>query len=69
MTRKEDILSRWNKHFNEVMRRKNKREKRLDKVEDASKTAKPISKEEVWAAIQKLKNGKAVAPDDIPVEV
>ena len=50
------------------MSRENKRENRLDKVEGVSKSVKQISKEEVWAAIQKMQNGKAVGPDDIPVK-
>ena len=50
------------------MNREYKGENRLEKVKGVFKKMKQTSKEEVWAAIKKMENGKAVGPDDISVE-
>ncbi|MBN3291136.1 RTXE polymerase, partial [Polypterus senegalus] len=42
--------------------------KRLDDVEIVNQEVHRISKEEVRTAMKRMKNGKAVGPDDIPME-
>jgi len=37
--------------------------------EQNSRSGRPISREEVKKALRKMKSGKAVGPDSIPVEV
>ena len=44
------------------------REKRND-LEKVNQEVERISKEEVWENTKRMKNGKAVCPDDIPVDV
>ena len=50
------------------MNKEKKTEKRVKKVEGVSKKVKQSIKRENWDEIQKKKNGKAVGPDDIPIE-
>ena len=38
-------------------------------MQGVSKKVKQISNEEVWAATQTMENGKAVSPDNTPVDV
>ncbi|KAG2459007.1 P5I13 protein, partial [Polypterus senegalus] len=46
----------------------NERDRRLDDVEIVTQEVQQISKEKVRTAMKRMKNGKAVGPDDIPVE-
>ncbi|KAG2458644.1 RTBS polymerase, partial [Polypterus senegalus] len=50
------------------MNEENERGKRLDDVETVNQEVQRISKEEVRTAMKRVQNGKAVGPDDIPVE-
>ncbi|KAI5614578.1 hypothetical protein C0J50_8916, partial [Silurus asotus] len=68
LTSKERVLSRWREYFEQLMNEENQRERRLDNVELVKQDVVRISKEEVRAAIKRMKNGKSVGPDDIPVE-
>ena len=40
----------------------------MNKVKKVSQKLKQITKKEVWPAIRKMKDGKAIGPNDIPVE-
>ena len=44
------------------------RERRLDEAEIVNQEVQQISTEKVRAAMNRMKTGKAVGPDDIPVE-
>ncbi|KAG2455321.1 RTJK polymerase, partial [Polypterus senegalus] len=50
------------------MNEENVSEKRLDDVEIVNQEVQRISKEEVRTAMKRMKNGKAIGPDDIPME-
>ena len=50
------------------MNGENERERRLDEVEIVNQEMQQISAEEVRAAMNRMKTGKTVRPDDIPVE-
>ena len=47
---------------------KKMRERRLEVVENVNQNLGRISMEEVRVAIKKMKNGRALGPNDIPVE-
>ena len=50
------------------MNEENEREERIDDVERVNQEVQKIYKGEVRFAMKRMKNGKAVGPDDIPVE-
>ena len=50
------------------MNGENERERRLDEAEIVNQEVQQIIAEEVRAAMNRMKTGKAVGPDDIPVE-
>ena len=50
------------------MNGENERETRLDKAEIVNQEVQQISAEEVREATNRINTGKAVGPDDIPVE-
>ena len=50
------------------MNEENERETRLENAEPVNKEVKQITKEEVRRALKRMKVGKAVGPDDIPIE-
>ena len=50
------------------MNGENERERRLDEAEIVNQEVQQISSEEVRAAMNRIKTGKAVGPDGIPVE-
>ena len=68
LTTEESVLRRWREYFEQLMNEENERERRIDDVEVVKQEVDRISKEEVRAAIKRMKSGKAVGPDDIPVE-
>ncbi|KAI5630562.1 hypothetical protein C0J50_7584 [Silurus asotus] len=67
LTSEESVLRRWREYFEQLMNEENQRERRLDDVELVKQDVDRISKEEVRAAIKRMKSGKSVGPDDIPV--
>ena len=68
LTSEESVLRRWKEYFEELMNRENERERRLNDVERVNQEVGEISMNEVRMAMKKMKNGKAVGPDNIPVE-
>ena len=59
MNSESEILERWKGYFENLMNVENFREKR---------EISPITREEVERALSRMQNGKAVGPDEIPVE-
>ncbi|KAF7693224.1 hypothetical protein HF521_008540 [Silurus meridionalis] len=68
LTSEESVLKRWREYFEQLMNEENQRERRLDDVKLVKQEVDRISKEEVKAAIKRMKIAKSVGPDDIPVE-
>ena len=68
LTNEESVLRRWKEYFEKLMNEENVRESRLDSVEKVNRKVRKISKDEVRSAMKRMKSGKAVGPDDIPVE-
>ncbi|KAK3533292.1 hypothetical protein QTP70_014300 [Hemibagrus guttatus] len=69
LTSEESVQRRWKEYFEELMNEENEREKRVEGVNSVEQKVDKIRKDEVRKALKSLKSGKAVGPDDIPVEV
>ena len=62
---REDVLNRWSEYIEDLFQDDRGEKPIIKKDMDGP----PILKEEVSAAIRKMKHGKAVGPDNIPIEV
>ena len=69
MINSETMLKRWKEYFEKLMNQKNDREPRTEEAEVINKEVNCISREEVKIALRRMKFGKAVRPDELPVEV
>ncbi|KAK3536559.1 hypothetical protein QTP86_013749 [Hemibagrus guttatus] len=69
LTNEESVKRRWKEYFEELMNEENEREKRVEGVNSVEQKVDKIRKDEVRKALKRMKSGKAVGPDDIPVEV
>ena len=69
MTDEEGVLRMWKEYYMGLMNEENERERREIDGERVNLEVESVSKEEVMENMQRMKNGKAVGPDDIPVEV
>ncbi|MCI4382174.1 hypothetical protein PGIGA_G00260740 [Pangasianodon gigas] len=69
LTSEESVQRRWKEYSEELMNEENEREKRVEGVTSVEKKVDKIRKDEVRKALKRMKSGKAVGPDDIPVEV
>ncbi|KAK3523772.1 hypothetical protein QTP70_010062, partial [Hemibagrus guttatus] len=69
LTSEESVQRRWKEYFVELMNEENEREKRVEGVNSVEQKVDKIRKDEVRKALKRMKSGKAVGPDDIPVEV
>ena len=68
MTSEEKILQRWKEYFEDLMNIENARDRRLEEVDELNQEVQRISGEEVKKVMKRMKGGKAVGPDQIPVE-
>ncbi|KAK3538187.1 hypothetical protein QTP70_032945 [Hemibagrus guttatus] len=69
LTSEESVQRRWKEYFEELMNEEYEREKRVEGVNSVEQKVDKIRKDEVRKALKRMKSGKAVGPDDIPVEV
>ncbi|KAK3536242.1 hypothetical protein QTP86_000147 [Hemibagrus guttatus] len=69
LTSEESVQRRWKEYFEELMNEEKEREKRVEGVNSVEQKVDKIRKDEVRKALKRMKSGKAVGPDDIPVEV
>ncbi|KAK3573123.1 hypothetical protein QTP86_014136 [Hemibagrus guttatus] len=69
LTSEESVQRRWKEYFEELMNEGNERDKRVEGVNSVEQKVDKIRKDEVRKALKRMKSGKAVGPDDIPVEV
>ncbi|KAK3524762.1 hypothetical protein QTP86_002705 [Hemibagrus guttatus] len=65
----ESVQRRWKEYFEELMNEENEREKRVEGVNSVEQKVDKVRKDEVGKVLKRMKSGKAVGPDDIPVEV
>ncbi|KAK3534967.1 hypothetical protein QTP70_002051 [Hemibagrus guttatus] len=69
LTSEQSVQRRWKEYFEELMNEENEREKRVEGVNSVEQKVDKVRKDEVRKALKRMKSGKAVGPDDIPVEV
>ncbi|KAK2897556.1 hypothetical protein Q8A73_013936 [Channa argus] len=69
LTGARSVMGRSKEYFEELMNEKNERERRVEEVTVVEQEVAKISKSEVRRTLKRMKSGKAVGPDDIPVEV
>ncbi|KAK3512337.1 hypothetical protein QTP70_005806 [Hemibagrus guttatus] len=69
LTSEKSVQRRWKEYFEELMNEENEREKRVEGVNSVEQKVDKIRKDEVRKALKRMKSGKAVGPDNIPVEV
>ena len=69
LTGASSVMGRWKEYFEELMNEENERERRVEDVAVVDQEIAKISKDEVRKALKRMKSGKALGPDDIPVEV
>ena len=62
------MLIRWKEYFEKLMNEENNRDSRAEKAEVVNEEVNCLSKKEVKNALR-MKKGKAVGPDELPVEV
>ena len=68
LTHDEKIRERWRKYFQKLLNEDNQREQRAEETPENAGTVEEITKDKVRTALRRMKNGKAVGPDGIPVE-
>jgi len=64
-----EILKRWQEYFTELMNEENPRDSRETIQEVVEEETGEITETEVERSLKKMKNGKAVGPDNLPAEV
>ena len=68
MVNSEALLKRWKEYFEKLMNEENNRDFRTEETKVINEEVNCISKE-VKNALRRMKKGKAVGPDELPVEV
>jgi len=68
LTNEEEIRGRWKSYFEKLMNVENSREPRSDLARPVQKEVGEILTVEVMEAVEKMKYGKAVGPDNVPSE-
>ena len=69
MLNSEAVLKRWKEYFEKLMNEENNRDPRTEEAEVVNEEVNCVSREEVKNAIRRMKKGKAVRPDELPVKV
>ena len=69
MINSEAVLKRWKEYFEKIMNEENNRDLRSQKPEVVNEEVNCVSRKEVKNALRRMKKGKAVGPDELPVEV
>ena len=69
MVNSKAVLTRWKEYFEKLMNKENDTEPRTEEVDMVNKEVNCISRKEVKNALRRMKKGKAVGPDELPVKV
>ena len=69
MVNSEAVLKRWKEYFDKPMNEENNRDTRTEEAEVVNEEVNCVSMEEVKNALRRMNKGKAVGPDELPVEV
>ena len=67
MVNSEAVLKRWQEYFEKLMKEENNRDPRTEEAEVVNNEVNCVSRE-VKNALRRMKKGKAVGPDELPVE-
>ena len=68
MVNSEAVLKRWKEYFEKLMNKENNRDPRTEEAEVVHEEVNCVSREEVKNALRRMKKGKAVGPDELPVK-
>ena len=68
MMNSEAFLKRWKEYFEKLMNEENIRDSRTEEAEVVNEEVNCVSRK-VKNALRRIKKGKAVEPDELPVEV
>ena len=68
MVNSKAVLKRWKEYFEKLMNEENNRDPRTEEAEVVNEEVNCVSRKEVKNALR-MKKGKAVGPDELPVEV
>ena len=68
MVNSEAVLKRWKEFFEKLMNEENNKDPRTEEPEVVNEEVNCVSREEVKNALKTMKKGKAVRPDEFPVE-
>ncbi|XP_063597228.1 uncharacterized protein LOC134773912 [Penaeus indicus] len=68
LVKDEEILERWQTYFIELLNEENTREAREEEQAENLEVVEAITEDEVKRVLKKMKNGKAVGPDNLPIE-
>ena len=63
------MLKRWKEYFEKLINKETDREPRKEEAEVVKKEVNFVSREDVKNTLRRMKKGKAVGPDELPVEV
>ena len=66
--RSEAVLKRWKDYFEKLINEENDREPRTEEAEVVNEEVNFVSREKVKNALRRMKKGKVVGPDGLPVE-
>ena len=69
MVNSEAMLKRWKEYFEKLMNEENNRDPRTEEAEVVNEEVNCVGREEVKNALRRMKKGKAVGLDELPVEV
>ena len=69
MVNSEIVLKRWKEYFEKLMNEENNRDPRTEEAEVINEEVNCVSREEVKNALTRMKKGKAVGPDELPLEI
>ena len=63
------VLKRWKEYFEKLINEKSNRDPWTEEPDVVNEEVNCVSREEVKNALRRMKKGKAVGPDELPVEV
>ena len=69
MVNLEAVLKRWKEYFEKLMNEENNRKPRTEEAKVVNEEVNCVSREEVKNALRRMKKGKEIGPDELPVEV
>ena len=69
MVNSEAVLKGWKEYFEKLMNEENDREPRTEEAKVVDEEVDCVSREEVKNALRRMKKGKVVGSDELPVEV